>query len=74
MMATDEEKEPIVINYHDLQPLYNHDVLRYNDAGGDNSRSTQSLVDFDIILIMLALLVYNYVESTVSCDHMGLTS
>ena len=43
MMATDEEKEPIVINYHDIQPLYYHDVLRYNDAGGDSSYTVDPL-------------------------------
>ena len=43
MMVTDEEKEPIVINYHDIQPLYYHDVLRYNDAGGDSSYAVDPL-------------------------------
>ena len=52
-MVSDEEQEPLVMNYRDIQPLNNRDVLVHDDTGSDSGGSAHGLIDFGTTLIML---------------------
>ena len=56
-MVNDEKEEPLVMNYRNIQPLNNRDVLVHDSTGSDSGGSAHGLVDFGVTVIMLIALL-----------------